>query len=132
MRYWILKSEPEAYSWHQMQLDVITSWDGVRNYQARNNIRRMNTDDLGFFYHSKVERAIVGIVQIASSPYPDKSNLNFIAIDIKFYSQIKRPLSLSEIKADPKLNNLHLIKQPRLSVMEITEEDWYHIISLVQ
>jgi predicted RNA-binding protein with PUA-like domain len=130
MRYWILKSEPDAYSWQQMQQDGITSWDGVRNYQARNNIRRMNPGDLGFFYHSNLERAIVGIVQIASLPYPDKSNPNFTAIDVKFHSQIKHPLTLTAIKADQKLANLPLIKQSRLSVMEITEKDWKYIISL--
>ena len=129
MKYWLFKSEPDSYSWDKMKSDKITHWDGVRNYQANNNMKLMEVGDLGFFYHSNKERSIKGIVRIIKKHYPDytdKSN-RFGMVDIQYYDSLSRDISLKIIKDNPHLQNVALIKQSRLSVMPISNNH-YRII----
>ena len=132
MQYWLIKTEPNTWSW-QNQLNVKkTEWDGVRNYQARNNLNKMKKGDLCFFYHSVYEKKIIGVVKVVKESYPDttdKSN-KFTSVDISAYIQLKIPVSLEDIKAHNKLKHLALVKQSRLSVMPIDSKSWYIILRL--
>ena len=132
MQYWLIKTEPNTWSW-QNQLNVKkTEWDGVRNYQARNNLNKMKKGDLCFFYHSVYEKKIIGVVKVVKESYPDttdKSN-KFTSVDISAYIQLKRPVSLEDKKAHNKLKHLALVKQSRLSVMPIDSKSWYIILRL--
>ena len=121
MQYWLLKSEPEAWSWSMQVKEKTAMWDGVRNYQARNNLKKMNKGDLCFFYHSVSERSIVGIVKVVKEFYIDPTdNTNkFVAVDVKAVKKLKKAVSLDQIKKIKKLQNIALIKQSRLSVMEL-------------
>ena len=134
MQYWLMKSEPETWSWEQQVKAGAKGegWDGVRNYQARNNLNKMKKGDLCFFYHSVYEKKIIGVVKVVKESYPDttdKSN-KFTSVDISAYIQLKRPVSLEDIKAHNKLKHLALVKQSRLSVMPIDSKSWYIILKL--
>ena len=124
MNYWLIKSEPEEYSWEQMKQDQTEPWDGVRNYQARNYMKQMKLGDLAFFYHSGKERRIMGVVKISRAYYPDEENLSFGLVDVTFVAPLPNSLTLKEIKGCDALALLPLIKQPRLSVMPIKPEEW--------
>ena len=126
MKYWLLKSEPGTWSWDN-QLDAnVEMWDGVRNYQARNNLMKMKKGDLCFFYHSVKEKKIVGVVEVVKEYYTDPTDKTkkFVAIDVKTNKQLKKPVSLEQIKSEKKLSHLALIKQSRLSVMPIDKKSW--------
>ncbi len=129
MNYWLLKSEPSAWSWDDQSKVKKEMWDGVRNYQARNNLMKMKKGDLCFFYHSVNEKKIVGIVEVVKKHYPDPTDITnkFVVVDIKTKKKLKNPVSLKQIKSQKKLSDLALIKQSRLSVMPIDEESWYLI-----
>ena len=130
--YWLLKSEPSTWSWEdQVQADI-DMWDGVRNYQARNNLKSMKKKDLCFFYHSVSEKLIVGIVEVVKEHYPDPTDKTgrFVATDVKAKKKLKNPVSLDQIKSNPKLSNISLIKQSRLSVMPITKNEWDIILKI--
>ena len=132
MKYWLLKSEPSTWSWQDQKKVKKTLWDGVRNFQARNNLMKMKKNDLCFFYHSVKEKKIVGIVKVVKEYYPDptdKSN-NFVAVDVSALKDMEQPVSLEEIKKNKKLKNLPLIKQSRLSVMEIDVKSWSIIMKI--
>ncbi len=132
MQYWLLKSEPEAWSW-SMQVKAGTAmWDGVRNYQARNNLKKMNKGDLCFFYHSVSERSIVGIVKVVREFYidPTDDTNKFVAVDVKALKKLKKPVSLDQIKKTKILQNIPLIKQSRLSVMELKKVEWEIILKM--
>ena len=124
--YWLLKSEPSTWSWNDQVKHKITMWDGVRNYQARNNLMKMKKGDLCFFYHSVKEKKIIGIVEVVKEYYTDPTDKtkNFVAVDVKTYKQLKIPVSLEQIKSEKKLSHLVLIKQSRLSVMPIDLKSW--------
>ena len=126
MAYWLVKSEPFKYSWEQFVKDKQTYWDGVRNYQARNNLKQMKVGDLALFYHSGEERQIMGIVEVVKTYYPDPSDPSgqFGMVDVKMKGPLPYPITLREIKEDPRLQHLALIRQSRLSVMPIDEEAW--------
>lgn len=127
MAYWLVKSEPGCWSW-QMQLEKkVTHWDGVRNYQAANNLKTMKIGDLSFFYHSVKEKSIVGIVKIVKEYYPDPSDElgRFVMVDVEAVETLPTPVSLDQIKADPRLTELPLIRQSRLSVMPIPQDAWH-------
>jgi len=128
--YWLLKSEPTAWSWDDQIRDKITMWDGVRNYQARNNLMKMKKGDLCLFYHSIKEKSIVGIVEVIKEFYPDPTDKTgkFVVVDVKAKEKLKNSVSLDDIKKNPKLVNIPLIKQNRLSVMPITTLEWNIII----
>jgi predicted RNA-binding protein with PUA-like domain len=130
--YWLLKSEPDTYSWQQMQTDGISPWDGVRNYQARNNMNAMKIGDLCFFYHSNKDREIVGIVEVVREAYPDHTDPSgkFTMVDVKFCRSLAQPVSLAAIKANQKLQEIALIKQSRLSVMPISPTHWEEILRM--
>ncbi len=129
MNYWLLKSEPSTWSWDDQSKVKKEMWDGVRNYQARNNLMKMKKGDLCFFYHSVNEKKIVGIVKVVKEHYPDPTDITnkFVVVDIKTKKKLKNSVSLKQIKSQKKLSHLALIKQSRLSVMPIDEESWYLI-----
>ena len=132
MQYWLLKSEPEAWSWSMQVKEKTAMWDGVRNYQAINNLKKMNKGDLCFFYHSVSERSIVGIVKVVKEFYIDPTdNTNkFVAVDVKAVKKLKKAVSLDQIKKIKKLQNIALIKQSRLSVMELKKVEWDLILKM--
>ena len=128
MKYWLLKSEPDVWSISQQKKDGTkgTIWDGVRNYQAANNLKKMNKGDLCFFYHSNIGKEIVGIVEVIKKAFIDPSDKKkrFVAVKVKFKSLLKKPVTLENIKKNKELVHLSLIKQSRLSVMEIDSKSW--------
>ena len=130
MKYWLLKSEPSSWSWQDQIREKITMWDGVRNYQARNNLIKMKKNDLSFFYHSVSEKRIVGIVKIIKEFYTDPTDISkkFVAVDVQFVKSLTKPITLEFIKENNKLSKLPLIKQSRLSVMPIDKSSWDIII----
>ena len=132
MKYWLLKSEPEAWSWDNQVKEGASMWDGVRNYQARNNLKEMRKNDLCFFYHSVTERSVVGIVKVVKEHYPDPTDKTgrFVVVDVKAIKKLENPVSLDQIKEDKKLKNIALVKQSRLSVMPIQIKEWEEIIKL--
>ena len=126
MNYWLLKSEPSAWSWDDQSKVKKEMWDGVRNYQARNNLMKMKKGDLCFFYHSVNEKKIIGIVEVVKEHYPDPTDKTnkFVVIDVKTKKKLKYSVSLALIKSQKKLSHLALIKQSRLSVMPIDKKSW--------
>ena len=132
MNYWLVKSEPSTWSWEDQKREKVTMWDGVRNYQARNNLMRMKKNDQCFFYHSVKEKQIMGIVSVEKEYYPDPTDKSkkFVAVNLKYKSSFKRLITLEEIKMDKKLSKLTLLKQSRLSVMPIDKKSWDLIIKL--
>jgi predicted RNA-binding protein with PUA-like domain len=126
MAYWLVKSEPFKYSWSQMVADGRTHWDGVRNYQAANNLKAMQVGDRAFFYHSNEGKEIVGVVEIARTAYPDPGDEagRFVMVDIKPLLPVPRPVTLAEIKADPRLADFALVRQSRLSVVPVRDAEW--------
>ena len=132
MKYWLLKSEPDAWSWNSQVKEGASMWDGVRNYQARNNLKEMKKNDLCFFYHSVKERSIIGIVKVVKEYYPDPTDKTerFVVVDVKATKKLKNPVSLNQIKENKKLKNIALVKQSRLSVMPINKIEWEEIIKM--
>ncbi len=130
--YWLLKSEPSTWSWANQVKSKIDMWDGVRNYQARNNLMKMKKRDLCFFYHSVSEKSIVGIVEVVKEYYPDPTDKEnrFVAVDVKAIKALNIPVSLDKIKKNKKLKNIALIKQSRLSVMPLTKVEWNEILKM--
>ena len=128
MKYWLLKSEPDVWSIDQQKKagDKGAAWDGVRNYQAANNLKSMQKGDLCFFYHSNIGKEIVGIVEVIKEFYPDKTDHSgrFVAVSVKFSKKLKTPIKLEDIKKNKQLSHLSLIKQSRLSVMPIDSKSW--------
>ena len=134
MQYWLLKSEPDVWSIEQQIKAGIkgVAWDGVRNYQAANNLRKMKNGDLCFFYHSNIGKEIVGIVKVIKSAFIDKTDKKkrFVAVQVRFVSKFKRAISLEKIKENKKISHLALIKQSRLSVMPIDYKSWNIICNM--
>ena len=134
MRYWLLKSEPDVWSIDQQKKAGLkgADWDGVRNFQARNNLKKMKKGDLCFFYHSVKEKKIVGIVEVVKEYYTDPTDKTkkFVAVNVKAKQKIDNPITLEQIKTDKKLSHLALIKQSRLSVMPIDKNSWKRILKL--
>ena len=132
MKYWLLKSEPDAWSWDNQVKEGASMWDGVRNYQARNNLKEMKKNDLCFFYHSVTERSIIGIVKVVKEYYPDPTDKTdrFVVVDVKAIKKLKNPVSLDQIKENNKLKDIALVKQSRLSVMPLKKTEWDIIIKM--
>ena len=132
INYWLLKSEPDAWSWDNQVKEGASMWDGVRNYQARNNLKEMKKNDLCFFYHSVTERSIVGIVKVVKEYYPDPTDKTgrFVVVDVKATKKLKNPVSLDQIKENSKLKDIALVKQSRLSVMPLKKTEWEIIIKM--
>ena len=132
MKYWLLKSEPDAWSWDNQIKEGASMWDGVRNYQARNNLKEMKKNDLCFFYHSVTEKSIVGIVKVVKEYYPDPTDKTdrFVVVDVKAIKKLKNPVYLDQIKRNSKLKDIALVKQSRLSVMPLRKAEWDIIIKM--
>ena len=132
INYWLLKSEPDAWSWDNQVKEGASMWDGVRNYQARNNLKEMKKNDLCFFYHSVTERSIVGIVKVVKEYYPDPTDKTgrFVVVDVKAIKKLKNPVSLDQIKENNKLQDIALVKQSRLSVMPLKKTEWNIIVKM--
>lgn len=132
MQYWLVKSEPEAYSWADLVKDGVTCWDGVRNYQARNNLQQMQPGDLVLFYHSVSEKAVVGIAKVNNAAYPDPKagDAKWLAIDLVPERDFKEPVTLDQIKKDSRLENIGLLRQSRLSVMPLRSEEFEALLSM--
>ncbi len=132
MRYWLMKSEPDAYGWDDLVAEGEGIWDGVRNYRARNNLRAMEVGDRAFFYHSNIGKEIVGIVEISAAGLEDPGDETgkWAAVKVRPVERLKRPVTLAEIKADKTLEEIELIRQSRLSVAEIRPDEWKKILSL--
>ena len=128
MKYWLMKSEPDVWSITQQKKAGVKGvpWDGVRNYQARNNLKKMRVGDLCFFYHSNIGKEIVGIVKVTKKAFPDKTDKKkrFVAVQVRFVEEFKVPISLEKIKKTRAISHLPLIKQSRLSVMPIDYKSW--------
>ncbi len=132
MNYWLVKSEPFKYSWEQFVADGQTFWDGVRNYGARNNLRSMKKGDQVLFYHSNEGLCIVGIAVVVKEAYQDPTteDANWVAVDLKPYKALKQPITLAQIKSDPQLQNMDLVRLSRLSVGTVKPEEYKHICQL--
>ncbi len=130
MQYWLVKSEPEVYSWEQFVKDKRTFWDGVRNYQARNNMQAMEKGDQVIFYHSSDVKAAVGIAEVVKTSYPDPTTDEpaWVVVDLKPVRPLKTPVTLAQIKAMPGMNNVALVRQARLSVLPLTQQEFEMIV----
>ena len=135
MPYWLVKSEPDAFSWDQQVANKVEPWTGVRNFMARNYLRAMKNGDRAFFYHSNIGKEIVGIVQVAREAYPDPTvepgeKGDWSCVDMKAVAPVKTPVTLAQLKATPEFAEFPLIRQSRLSVMPVSEEHWVAICAL--
>ena len=130
MNYWLVKSEPAAYSWATLVKDGRTAWTGVRNYTARNNLRAMKTGDSVFFYHSGGGKSVVGLARVATESYPDPTadDGGWLAVDLVPVKPVARTVALSQIKSDPILREMKLVKQSRLSVVPVTREQFVRLL----
>lgn len=130
-RHWLVKQEPETYSWTDFVSDGKTDWTGVRNYQARNNLREMQTGDRVLFYHSGKDKAVVGLAEVVKSAYPDPTadDEQWVAVDLKPVKALKSPVPLAAIRYDKRLSQLPLIRQSQLSVMSLTKDEFDIIVA---
>ena len=132
MKHWLIKSEPGTYSWQDLQRDGKTRWDGVRNFQARNNLRAMHPGDLALFYHSGDERSIPGVARVASAPYPDPTAKegDWSVVDVEPVHALREPVTLERIKEEPALRDMVVVKQSRLSVQPVRKEEFEAIVKI--
>jgi len=133
MAYWLVKTEPDAFSWDMQVKRKIEPWTGVRNHTAKLNLMKMRLGDQAFFYHSNIGKEIVGIVEVAREAYPDPTaepGSPWVAVDMKAVRRLKKPVALSQIKADPALSAMALLKYSRLSVGPVTDSEWDYILGL--
>ena len=132
MNYWLVKSEPSVYSWDQFKKDKKTLWDGVRNYAARNNLRDMKAGDEVLYYHSNEGMEIVGIAKVAKEAYQDPTtdNANWVVVDLKPVKKLNAPVTLTQVKNEPKLANMELVKNSRLSVQKVTPAEWEIVMEM--
>ena len=128
MRYWLFKSEPDTWSWEDQKKkgDVGEEWDGIRNYQARNNMRAMKLGDRGFFYHSNAGKDIVGVVEVSAEIHPDSTtdDERWDCVDVRALADMPKPVTLADVKATPELEQMSLVKSMRLSVQPVTDGEW--------
>ena len=132
MNYWMVKQEPEAYSFDDLIADGKTDWTGVRNFQARNNLKAMKNGDKVLFYHSVSEKAVVGITEVSKEAYPDPTDENWIAVEIKPVKKLKKPVTLQDVKANAALANIALVRQSRLSVIPLTRDEYEEVLSMAK
>ena len=130
MNYWLMKTEPSTYSWDDLVRDKKTTWDGVRNFQARNNLKAMKKGDTVLIYHSMDDKAIVGLAKISKEHFPDPKDKDWIAVEVAADKKLKNPVTLAQIKADKRLSNMTLVKSSRLSVQPVKEEEFDMILGL--
>ena len=132
MAHWLMKSEPESYSWADLVRDGGTEWDGVRNNAARLHLKAMKTGDEAFFYHSMSDKAVVGIMRITRAAQPDPKNSDWVSVRVGPVRPLARPVTLAEIKAEPRLAKMELIRQSRLSVAPVRDEEWNVVLELAR
>ena len=130
MAHWLMKSEPESYGWDDLVRDGGTEWDGVRNNAARLHLKAMKEGDEAFFYHSMSDKAVVGIMRIAREAQPDPKNADWVSVRVEPVKALARPVTLAEIKAEPRLAKMELIRQSRLSVAPVRDEEWQVVLQL--
>lgn len=132
MNYWLVKSEPHKYSWEKFNQDGRTFWDGVRNYQARNNLKEMKEGDLVLFYHSNEGKEVVGIAKVVKEFYQDPTTTdpNWVVVDLSPVESLKKPVTLEQVKADERLKDVGLVRQGRLSVMGLKRDEFDRIVEL--
>ena len=130
MAYWLMKSEPESYSWPDLVRDGGTEWDGVRNNAARLHLKAMKKGDEAFFYHSMSDKAVVGIMRIAREAQPDPKDKDWVSVRVEPVRELQRPVTLAEIKAEPRLSKMELIRQSRLSVAPVRDDEWKVVLEL--
>lgn len=130
MAHWLMKSEPESYSWSELVRDGTTEWDGVRNNAARLNLKAMKKGDEAFFYHSTSDKAVVGIMRITREAQPDPKAPDWVSVKVEPVHALVRPVTLAEIKAEPRLSKMELVRQSRLSVAPVRDEEWKRILEL--
>jgi predicted RNA-binding protein with PUA-like domain len=134
MAYWLMKSEPATWSWAQQKAEgrAGAEWDGVRNFQARGNMRKMRQGDLAFFYHSGEERSVVGIVKVVKEAHPDSTDPTgqWECVDVAALRALPRPVSLAEVKAEPKLKSMVLVRNSRLSVQPVSDPEWRKVCAM--
>lgn len=130
MNYWLVKTEPESYSWNDLVKDKKTVWDGVRNFQARNHIKKMEKGDAVFIYHTGKEKAIIGQAHVTKSAYPDPKDTAWAVVELSPQKQLKKPVSLAQIKSDKRLSDMTLVRASRLSVQPVKPAEYDLIIGL--
>ncbi|WP_341633030.1 EVE domain-containing protein [Sphingomonas agri] len=132
MAHWLMKSEPESYSWSDLVRDGSTEWDGVRNNAARLHLKAMKEGDDAFFYHSMSDKAVVGVMRIAREARPDPKDADWVSVKVEPVRALAKPVTLAEIKSEPKLAKMELIRQSRLSVAPVRDEEWDRILKMAQ
>ena len=132
MAYWLMKSEPDSYSWDQLVRDGATEWDGVRNNAARLHLKAMKAGDEALFYHSMSDKAVVGVMRITREAQPDPKDQDWVSVRVEPVQRLERPVTLAEIKAEPALAKMELIRQSRLSVAPVREEEWRLVLELAR
>jgi predicted RNA-binding protein with PUA-like domain len=130
MAHWLMKSEPESYSWSDLVRDGRTEWDGVRNNAARLHLKAMKVGDEAFFYHSMSDKAVVGIMRIVREAQPDPKDADWVSVRVEPVRPLARPVTLAEIKAEPRLSKMELIRQSRLSVAPVRDDEWRAILDM--
>ena len=130
MAYWLLRSEPDAYSWDDLVRDGATEWNGVRNYTARNFLKEMQPGDQAIFYHSNTEKAAVGIMEITRSWQPDGDDGKWASVAVKPVEKLAKPVTLADIKAEPRLAQIEVLRQSRLSVTPVREAEWKLLLEM--
>jgi predicted RNA-binding protein with PUA-like domain len=130
--YWLIKSEPDAFSWEQQVKNGVEPWTGVRNHSAKLNLKAMKKGDLAFFYHSNIGKEIVGIVKVAREAYPDSTaeSGDWVCVDVRAVKPVPKPVTLASIKADPRFKDLALVRLSRLSVVPVSAEHWAQLCEL--
>jgi predicted RNA-binding protein with PUA-like domain len=132
MNYWLVKTEPETYSWENLVKEKNGVWDGVRNFQARTNMKAMKKGDTVFVYHTGEEKAIIGVAKVAREAYPEPKDAAWVAVDLSPDKKLKKPITLAQVKSDKKLAGMVLVKASRLSVQPVREEEFNYILALSQ
>jgi predicted RNA-binding protein with PUA-like domain len=132
MAHWLMKSEPESYGWAHLVRDRATEWDGVRNNAARLHLKAMKKGDEAFFYHSMSDKAVVGIMRVVREAQPDPKDPDWVTVRVEPVKALPRPVTLAEIKAEPRLSKMELIRQSRLSVAPVREEEWKVVLELAK
>jgi predicted RNA-binding protein with PUA-like domain len=130
MAYWLVKTEPDTFSWDKFNKDKKTTWDGVRNFQARSNMKAMKKGDVVFFYHTGDEKAVVGLAKVSSDPYPEPKEPDWIVVDLVADKKLKNPVSLSQIKSEKRLSDMVLVRASRLSVQPVKENEYTIILEM--
>jgi predicted RNA-binding protein with PUA-like domain len=132
MAHWLMKSEPSSYSWQDLVRDGSTEWDGVRNNAARLHLKAMKAGDEAFFYHSMDERAVIGIMRIAREAAPDPRDSDWVSVKVEPVRALEHPVTLKAVKAEPRLQKMELIRQSRLSVAPVRDEEWAVVLEMAR